>query len=107
MSLWPFAACLVHRDYLPPFLVVVLAFAFFGSYFAEDKLLVLGLWSFQASIFCKSCTFIVFSGSPVPFLGPAHLGLTPPGSFSRVARLFWFPARQGLTPLGSFSFFLL
>ena len=59
----------------------LLVFALFGSHFAEDKLLVLGPWSFQAWIFCKSYTFIVFSGSPVLFLGPAHLGLTPLGSF--------------------------
>ena len=45
----------------------LLVFALFGSHFAEDKLLVLGPWSFQAWIFCKSYTFIVFSGLPVLF----------------------------------------
>ena len=45
----------------------LLVFALFGSHFAEDKLLVLGPWSFQAWIFCKSYFFIVFSGSPVLF----------------------------------------
>ena len=45
----------------------LLVFALFGSHFAEDKLLVLGPWSFQAWIFCKSYTFIIFSGSPVLF----------------------------------------
>ena len=67
MSLWPFAACLVHRDYLLPFLVVVLAFAFFGSHFAEDKLLVLGLWSFQASIFVSLVLLLSLVGRPFLF----------------------------------------
>ena len=67
MSLWPFSACWVHRDYLLLFLVVVLVLSFIGSYFAKDKLLVLGLWTFQASICVSLCAFIVFSGLPVPF----------------------------------------
>ena len=67
MSLWPFAACLVHRDYLLQFLVVVLVSAFFGSHFAEDKLLVLGLWSFQASIFVSLVLLLSLVGHPFLF----------------------------------------
>ena len=74
MSLWPFSACWVHRDYLLPFLVVVLVFAFFGSHFAEDKLLVLRPWSFQASI-CVSLVYLLsLVGRPSPF-GPCPSGL--------------------------------
>lgn len=67
LQTFPVTSCWVYRDYLLPFLVVVLVFAFFGSYFAVDKLLVLGLWSFQASIFVSLVLLLSLVGRPSLF----------------------------------------
>ena len=102
LQTFPVTSCWVYRDYLLPFLVVVLVFAFFCSHFAEDKLLVLGHFK---SRFAQVLHTYYLWWVARPFLGPAHLGLIPLGSFSRVNHLVWFPAHQGLTPLGFFSLY--